>query len=207
MSYFNYNKPAEQILRDLIFATNGFLVPPQGILFGNPIAQTPLTGDRYQRDTVITIEADPAMPWQQLTGTQTLLYKRVNLADFLPAANASGGTVVPIPITAYPTDIWTLLPLINAYYGLQLTQADVLNTPIPAPVWPITMTANPASPAFSGSVVLNIAGVTPPPPPTSDGTSGDGTSGGGTGGTGGDGTAPPPQGDPYNIDGQTGVFF
>lgn len=205
MNYFNFNKPAEQILRDLIFATNGFLVPAEGVLFGTPVAVTPLLGDRQQRNTTITIEMDASMPWQNLTGLQTLMYKRPSLADFVPVQSP----VMPIVIASYPVTIWELLPQINAYYGLQLTEADVLNTEYDAPVYPIVMYAAPGSVAFTGSVVLNVQGVIAPVPPTSDGTSGTGSDGTTTTPPTtptSDGTTPP-TGDPFNIDGETGVFF
>lgn len=197
--YFNYNKPAVQILRDLIYATNGFMLPATGVLYDAPIPITPLVADRYQRDTVIKVQMDPTIPYQPWYGHCTFLYSRVQLGEFVPVQNP----VVPIVIPAYPFSIWDILPLINAYYGLQLTTADVLDTTYTVAAYPITVYADPSSPTFSGSMILNVQGVVAPPAPTPAPAPTPTPSPTPTPTP----TPAPPSGDPYNIDGETGVYF
>lgn len=167
-TFFNYDKPTEELISDLIFATNGFRLPTTGVTYGAPVVVT--TGDSApsQLNTAVTVTI-PWAPGIQNWGEQTFFYMRPTLANQIGVTGAQ-----PIVITSYPTDTWTLLPLINAYYGLQLTTADVLNTVYPDSTGPFIMTAAPGSLIFTGSIELPIAGYTPP---SSDGTTppGDGT--------------------------------
>jgi hypothetical protein len=185
LGFFNYNKPSVDILRDLIYASNGFMLPASGVLYDTPLAVTPLVADRYQRDSVIKVQMDPTVPYQQWRGHRTFLYKRLNFADLIPNVPWNV-TPTPIPITTYPTNVYALLPQINAYYGLQLTEADVLNTSFASSAATFQMTAAPGSVSWEGTTYLPIQGYTPPTSGSGSGGSGsDGTGGTGSGGTGG----------------------
>lgn len=198
-TFFNYNKSSALIFRDLIFYTNGFWLPLTGVSYSAPVQVTTGSGATAYLNTAITVEIDygPGVPNY---GSKTFFYGRVSLATMAPVPGAQ-----PIVITSYPITAWELLPLINAYYGLQLTEADVLDTVYASPDGPFILTAAPGSLVFTGTLVLPIAGYTPPPP-TSDGT--DGTTGGGgsdgTGGSGGGST--PPQQTTWGTDGTDPVF-
>jgi hypothetical protein len=121
MTFFNYDKPSKQILSDLIFASNGFRLPSTGVTYGTPVAVPGPSGYYSYLNTGIEVSI-PYAPGVQNYGKQTFFYSRLNLGNAAPVANA-----VPIVVTAYPTDTYTLLPQINAYYGLQLGQDDVVN--------------------------------------------------------------------------------
>jgi hypothetical protein len=182
LGFFNYNKPAVDILRDLIYASNGFMLPATGVLYGTPIAVTPLVADRYQRDSIVKVTMDPALPYQPWKGHRTFLYKRLNLGDVMPVAASS----TPLSIASYPTNTYTLLALINEYYNMKLTQADVLNTTYTSIAGPFLITAAPGSLAFESSSSLSVTGYTQPPP--SSGSDGSGSDGSGSGGSGSDGS-------------------
>lgn len=197
MTFFNYNKPTEELLSDLIFATNGFRLPTTGVTYGTPVSTITSTSAASQPNTSITV----SIAWTQGIqnwGEQTFYYMRPTLANQIGVAGAQ-----PIAINSYPIDAWTLLPQINAYYGLQLTQADVLDTFYTSSAGPFILTAAPDSLIFTGSISLPIAGYTAP---SSDGTSGsDGVTTPPLNSDGSDGTDPDLQPD-WEPNGESGVI-
>jgi hypothetical protein len=184
-TFFNYNKPAVDILRDLIYATNGFMLPATGVLYGTPLVVTPLVADPYQRDTVIEVSMDPSVPYQPWTGHRTVLYKRLSLANMvLPMG------VTPIQVAALPTTTYAMLAVINAYFGLQLSEADVQNTTY-TEANAFLLSAAPGSLAFEGSLDITTAVSVAGASPASDGissTGSDGSSGSGSSGSSGSGS-------------------
>ncbi len=174
MARFKYNKPASQILNDLIFAANGFMLPPTGVTYGTPVAIPSPVGHYSYLNTAVSVSI-PYVPGVQNWGEKTFFYSRLNLANMVAVPNA-----VPITVASYPTDTYTLLPQINAYYGLQLTAADVADVVYEDAAQSFILTALPGSLIvidalnFTGSVT-GAVGI------TSDGT---GTDSGWWGGAG-----------------------
>jgi hypothetical protein len=156
---YDYNKSSQDIIRDLIYSSNGFMLPATGVLYGIPSAITPLVADRYQRDTLIQLSMDPSIPSKLFRGSRSFLYKRIDLAQLIPVA----ATPVPIQVASFPTDTYTLLAQINAYYGLKLSYADVQNITYTSIVGAI-MAATLGSLAFEGNCTLNLQLAAPPAP-------------------------------------------
>lgn len=204
MTFFNYNKPSQQILSDLIFATNGFRLPATGVTYGTPVAVPGPAGFYSYLNTGIEVSI-PYAPGVQNYGKQTFFYSRLNLGNAAPVTGAT-----PIVVASYPTDTYTLLPQINAYYGLQLGQDDVLNTVYADNTVDFLITAAPGSLVWTPATALDVTtvvtgatgtgghgtgtavgwtglgqGSSGVAPITGDGTSGSGGSGsGGSGGSG-----------------------
>jgi hypothetical protein len=171
-TFFNYNKPAQQILQDLIFAANGFMLPDTGVTYGVPVAITSPQGRYSTLNSAIKVSI-PYQPGAQYWGEKTFFYSRMDLANITAACNA-----MPIVVASYPTDTYTLLPQINAYYALQLSQADVENTVYENSAQSFIMTAQTTSLIFIDAVnfTASVSGATGI---TSDGTGSDGSSGSG----------------------------
>ncbi|WP_144106744.1 hypothetical protein [Paraburkholderia sp. BCC1886] len=147
------NKSAQDLLRDRIFHSNGFLVPKTGMLYGVPKAVTPLPADVYERDTVIRVSVDPTVPFQRYRGEKCFLYKRTDLSTL----TAVSSTPTPIAVASYPTTTYALLVQINAYYGLQLTEDDVQDITYASSLSPI-MAATTTSLNYTGNLTLNLTG-------------------------------------------------
>jgi hypothetical protein len=152
----DYSKKSQDIIRDLIYASNGFMLPATGVLFGNPTSTTPLVADAYQRDTFVRLSMDPNVFPRRYRGSRTFLYKRIDLSTL----KASASTPTPIQVISLPTDTYTLLNQINAYYGLQLAQADVQNITYGS-VNGAVLAADVTSLAFQGYLTLNLQLATP----------------------------------------------
>lgn len=211
MTFFNYDKPSQEIIRDLIFYVNGFMLPETGVTYGAPAAFAgPDTGYFSYLNTSVEVSI-AYQPYVPNYGKRTFFYSRLNLGNAYPVTNPT-----PIVVASYPTDTYTLLPQINAYYGLQLGESDVLNTPYANAATDFLVTAAVTSlvwtPASALDVTTSVAGATGAgghgtgtatgwtglgpassgvtPPSGGDGTGSDGTGGGGTGsdGTGSDGS-------------------
>jgi hypothetical protein len=201
MTFFNYDKPSQEILSDLIFATNGFRLPATGVTYGTPVAIAGTAGIYSYINTGIKVSI-PYAPGVPNYGEQTLFYSRLNLGNATPVTNPT-----PIVVASYPTDTYTLLPQINAYYGLQLGQSDVLNTSYANAAADFLVTAAAGSlvwtPATALDVTTGVSGSTGAGGqgtgtasgwtglgPGSSGTPASGGSGGsGSGGSGGSGGA------------------
>jgi hypothetical protein len=152
----DYSKKPQDIIRDLIYASNGFMLPATGVLYGVPTSTTPLVADAYQRDTFVQLSIDPNAYPRRYRGSRTFLYKRIDLGT-LNALTSASPTIL---VTSLPTDSYTLLSQINACYGLQLSQADVQNITYGSVVGAV-LAAEPTSLAFQGNLALNLQLVNP----------------------------------------------
>jgi hypothetical protein len=203
MTFFNYDKPSQEILSDLIFATNGFRLPSTGVTYGAPVAIPGTAGLYSYVNSAITVSI-PYAPGVQNYGEQTFFYSRLNLGNAAAVTNPT-----PIVVASYPTDTYTLLPQINAYYGLQLGESDVLNTTYANAAADFLVTAAPGSlvwtPATALDVTTGVSGSTgaggqgtgtasgwtglgPASSGTGSSSSGGGSGSGGSGGNGGAGS-------------------
>jgi hypothetical protein len=172
-TFFNYDKPSEEILSDLIFAANGFRLPATGVTFGTPVAIPGPSGYYSYLNTGVEVSIAWA-PGVLNYGQKTFFYSRLNLGNATPVANPT-----PIVVASYPTDTYTLLPQINAYYGLQLGQGDVLNTTYATAAADFLVTAAPGSLVWTPATALDITTVVSGA--TGTGGNGTGTASGWTG--------------------------
>lgn len=143
----DFNKPARQVLLDLIYASNGIVLQDTNIEFGTPVALGRTTG--WGLNTVLTVTADQ-IETDQFDGSTDLYYRRIALSD-LPVYSQ-----IPIAIPAYPVQTTDLLPQINAKYQTQMTADDVVNTVYADGSQPVILQAAPGSLCFIGSTELLV---------------------------------------------------
>jgi hypothetical protein len=140
-------KTSEQLLRDLVFNTNGFHLPPDAT-FGTPTAFQPLPGDPWQADTFVEVSM-PQGCWRPVKGSRTLYYRRMNMA------NLQGLVGATLNLPEAPFLLSSQLAAINAYYGINLAAPDITDITYPEGTTQFVMQANPNSLAWEGQTVLN----------------------------------------------------
>lgn len=119
MSRYNYDKPATDILLDLIFFNNGIRFDPNDITFGLPAPLDLRPDISTDENTFIPITVNPN--WDnRYAGNTGLLYRRANLLEVPPLGSG------PIALPDFPFQTTDWLPAINVYYGTQITAADVI---------------------------------------------------------------------------------
>jgi hypothetical protein len=150
--------PSEQLLRDLVFAVNGFHLPAQAT-FGYPKALTPVTGDPTENDTAILVSMPQGL-YGADTGSKWLYYRRMDLGRLTPV-NISG--ILMTPGTVF--SLTSILSQINSLYGVNLSVTDIIDASYVAGSGPYTMQASSGSLAWEGQVnidvVVDIGAVTP----------------------------------------------
>lgn len=140
----NFLQAGEQILLDLINADNAKELPLSAVSFGAP---TVVEGGAAEA-TSVTMSANTGSGYK---GSQTFTYNRVPLSFM----NVNEPDLV---VETVEETIHALIPFLNSTFGIQLTEADIVDGPI-APQQPdvnstITITAAPGSLVFVGSVDL-----------------------------------------------------
>jgi len=149
---------SEQLLRDLIFAVNGFHLPAQAT-FGIPKALTPNTDDLTQNDTAVLVSM-PQTLYGGDTGSKWLYYRRMDLGRLTPM-NVSG--ILMTLDAAF--SLSSILSQINNLYGTNLETSDIIDANYVAGNGPYTMQASSNSLAWEGqinvNVVLDLAAATP----------------------------------------------
>jgi len=140
------NQPAEQIVLDQVFRTNGIQLSQDTIDFGTPSA-LPNAGP-WGPDTMVEITAVPDIDCA-FTGSVTLQYCR------LPLSQAIWDQPTALMLPAVPFQTQDLIPAINAAFGLQLQARDLVNVTYTDYSQPVILNASGASLIYTGSVVLN----------------------------------------------------
>lgn len=116
----DYNKPPKELLLDLIYFSNGIRFEPDEVDFGIPQFLDQRPDIDWDPNSYIPIEV-PDKVDARYVGRTGFMYRRMYLRDIVPVQTG------PIPVPSYPTDTLTLLPVINAYYGTQITAEDIVN--------------------------------------------------------------------------------
>lgn len=152
-AFYSLQKPSEQILRDLIYFTNGFKLPKEAV-FSQPAVRNQPPDEVDGSDTFV-VASIPVSGWNRNTGDKTLYYRRLDLGQVqaLPGAQ--------IVVNAFPFAIYDILDQINAALGLQLSQNDVLNTTYQDTSAPVVLTAAPQSLVWKNSLVLPVSAPLP----------------------------------------------
>lgn len=115
----DYNKPSAELVYDLIVYANGTAVPQSDLVFGLPEAFAPYASDPLRRDTRVTVSA-MLYPFARQRGKVVLTYRRLALEQFIPEFEDVLIEVPTLPFTAHQ-----VLPMINARYGLSLSEMDI----------------------------------------------------------------------------------
>ena len=146
-------KTSEDLVRDMVFFTNGFHLPKQ-IVFGIPKHFAPLEGDPNQNDTAVRVSL-PEGCYRGDMGHKWLYYKRLDFGTLI-ASNPDGIVLQPGTFT-----LVSILPQINALYRINLAEGDILDASYTVGGGPVTMHANPNSLAWQGQINLPVSGPLP----------------------------------------------
>lgn len=142
-----YHKPAREILRDLVYYTNGYRLQPTAE-FTVPQPYSAPEEDTSGRDTTITVYI-PYQACGRQRGSKRLVYRRFDLGLLTPKPDAK------ITVNAFPFTLYGILDKINAAYGIQLTQDDVEDATFTTlqEVYPMTAKAT----SLAWSKTMNVA--------------------------------------------------
>lgn len=148
---------SEQLVRALVFYNNGFHLPKE-VVFGAPKHYAPLEGDPNQSDTSVRVSM-PQGCYRGDMGHKWLHYRRLDFGQ-LVSPNPGG---ILLPPGAF--SLVSILPKINALYGINLAAEDIVDATYTAGQGPATMQAYPTSLAWQGQInlpiSLDLASVTP----------------------------------------------
>ena len=145
----NFNKPASEILTDLIFQSNGIWIMYGNIEFGTPEAlPNPLP---WAPNTVVQVTADMVED-DSIEGCTKIIYRRVPLSELIQSVSS------PIQIPQYPFKISDLLPQINAMYQIQLQPTDIIDATFNDLSQPIVLNAAPGALCYIGYLTLQVIG-------------------------------------------------
>lgn len=145
----NFNKPANEILLDLIYASCGILFRNWHLEFAqpHPLSAAPDWDWEWRPNTYVKVCVDEVES-DHFEGSTVIVYRRVPVGE-LPEYNNSQMTLDIAPF--HTVD---LLPQINAKYRTQLTAADVINDQFTDPNKPVVLRMAPDSLCFIGQRVL-----------------------------------------------------
>lgn len=149
MKDLKFNRPSEEILRDLLYVGNGIRLDPSGIRVGIPKALDLRPDIDSDENTFIELHVDPDLD-QRFAGHNGLLYRRVTLAE-VPFPEPPPST---IRVPAYPFKTSDILEEINRYFGTQLTVNDIVDRVYLEDGDPLILTIHPDSLVYQGHISL-----------------------------------------------------
>jgi hypothetical protein len=139
---YDLNQPAKDILLDLIYFSNGIRFYDEEVEFGIPQALDPRPDLDSDPNTFIPIDV-PQTVDSRYEGNTGFMYRRLGLADITPV-----GTAILVP--SFPVTTYQLLGALNAYYGTQWTQDDLVNYAYLSESNPMTIQFQPGSLCYQG---------------------------------------------------------
>lgn len=148
---FDLNKPAKDILLDLIFFTNGIRFNDDEVDFGTPQALDATPDNPGDPNTFVPVFVPDTVD-DRYEGNTGFMYRRLSLAEITPV-----GTAIVVP--SFPTTTYELLPALNAFYGTQWTTDDLVNYTYMAAVNPMTITFKPGSLVYQGEGIAGPIGL------------------------------------------------
>lgn len=148
---FDLNKPEKDILLDLIFFTNGIRFNDSEVEFGTPQALDAAPDNPGDPNTFIPISVPDTVD-DRYEGSTGFMYRRLGLSEIQPVGTSI--TVASFPVTTYQ-----LLPALNAYYGTQWTEADLVNYTYLSALNPVTLTFQLGSLCYQGEGLAGPIGL------------------------------------------------
>jgi hypothetical protein len=142
---YDLTKPANQLIIDLINASNGTSLIPDSFSFSIPQA-TKLK----KSNTKITLTPVQGSPYE--SGDVTVRYRRIQLSDVI------NNSQTILDATNLAT-IAELIPQLNTAYQLNLTTTDFIDSPIPSVLSQnelVPIVANPLSLIYVGEAIVNL---------------------------------------------------
>lgn len=141
---FDYNKPAKELLLELIFYSNGILFNEKDITFGTPQVLDQRPEDLTDENTFVPFFVPDTVD-NRYEGRTGFLYRRAALEDLPPVVGAP-----PIQIPSYPCTTLDILTSINAHFDIQLTEDDVEDLEYADGTVPITVKFKESSLCWQG---------------------------------------------------------
>jgi hypothetical protein len=141
----DFNRPAEEVLIDLIYISTKFKVNIHHIKFGLPMELDQRPDIDNDENTFINIKIDPLYD-NRFSGANGVMYRR------LPFEEVEVKVPMEIKIDHYPFFPEELLPQINVKYGLKLTVNDIDNTEHPSLDIPFKLKISPNSLIWIGAL-------------------------------------------------------
>lgn len=146
---FDVNKPSLELLRDLIFNLNGIRLPEYGVTFGPVIALDQRPDIECDENTQVAFHVDPSID-DRFIGNTGLLYRRLRLNELSQIPDTK------IKVSRFPFQVYDILPQINAAYGTQLTEDDVINDTYNSVNPPWYLRAKPSSYCYFDEMPLSL---------------------------------------------------
>lgn len=119
--HYDLNRPAIDILLELIYTTNRVLFFKGHIEFGDPVELDQRPDDDYDANTYIPITVDPLVD-DRYRGTTGVMYRRIPLTEL------EVKSPIIIALDHFPFFPAEVLPLFNKKFGTKLTAEDIDNT-------------------------------------------------------------------------------
>lgn len=149
MYHINYNRPAKDVVLDLIYENNQIRILNRGLTLGKPQKLDQRPDLQWDGDTYIAIKTDPLID-ARFAGTDGLLYQRVSLGD----VPLSDDPFAQLPVPTYPFKTSDILDQINAFFGVQLAADDIIDTTYDSVDGGLTITFSPDCLVFEGTYML-----------------------------------------------------
>lgn len=146
---YDYNKPAKDILLDLIFFSNGIRFRSDIVSFGLPQVLDQRPDIDSDANTFIPLSVNPDYD-DRYEGNSGLLYRRGTLEDVVPREEG----LVTTP--DYPFTTIDLLPAINAHYGTQIESTDIIDQTYVSAADPLNVVFDPHALVWQGTSVVNL---------------------------------------------------
>lgn len=143
------NKPATQIIIDLIWRSNGISFEYDTLDFGVPKAID--SPPPWAANTVVEI-TDNLMESERFTGSTKIAYRRLPLSELVPCSTD------PIALPAFPFQTTDLLTAINAAYRIQLQPSDVVNVTYQDLASPFVVVAADVALCYIGTLTPTTSG-------------------------------------------------
>lgn len=148
----NFNRPSAEIALDLIYIANQFRIPPAKVEFGLPIALDQRPDVETDANTFVPVDIDPEY-YDFFRGNIGFMYQRLTLDVLIP--NPDVVLVAP----AFPFHMHELLPALSTKFGVQFSEADIVNELIDDEWQEVTLYAAPTSLVWIGSIPIAVEGV------------------------------------------------
>lgn len=148
---FDYSKSSEEIVNDLIYHTNGIILDIGKVKFGDPTEYTIIpvdTLDDIVRNTKVSIQALGSSR-RAFRGESIVFYRRLDL-------NWLESDYEPFDLNVTQIYSKELIPFLNLYYGLKLSENDILNELITKDDKPYKVKAHPNSLVWIGETKVNL---------------------------------------------------
>jgi len=148
----DFDRPAIDIVLDLIYITNQIRVPKDKVVFGNPEELDQRPDLDLDANTFVPAEFDPT--WDdRYRGENGFLYRRLPLDTLTPDPD------VKLIAPEFPFYLHDLLPAIRAKFGAQFSAQDIENQLIPNEFIEVRLRAAEHSLLWIGSVPIDIEGM------------------------------------------------